>query len=437
VHNMNTKIETNLISILQDEFKNIERHWNGSAHSVLNEKRKEAFLKFEKTGFASVKNEEWKYTNLSSLLKEPLNTTSAAHLTKQEIAPFLYDLEANKLVFINGQFSEELSTILSPISELEILKLNHTDSTIIEKYFAGKTYSSNDGLSLLNTAFSENGIFIRIKKNKALQYPVLFYHFTDSRQEKVLSQPRILVIAEENTQATLVESFHTVGTNTSFTNSITELVLKKDAVVDYYKIQDDTENSYHVGSTEILHEAKSNSSSTTITIGGAITRNNLNITLDAEYCEAHLNGLYLLKGNQHVDNHTIADHAKANCYSNELYKGIMDDHSTGVFNGKIFVKPNAQKTNAFQSNKNILLSKNASINTKPQLEIFADDVKCSHGATIGQLDEESLFYLRARGIDEAQAKRLLLHAFANDVLEKIKIEPLKEFLKVKIEERLQ
>ncbi len=197
------------------------------------------------------------------------------------------------------------------------------------------------------------------------------------------------------------------------------------------------ENSYHVGSKEILHEAKSISKSTTITIGGAITRNNLNITLDAEFCEAHLNGLYLLKGNQHVDNHTIADHAKANCYSNELYKGIMDDKSTGVFNGKIFVKPDAQKTNAFQSNKNVLLSKEATVNTKPQLEIFADDVKCSHGATTGQLDAESLFYLRSRGIGEAAAKRLLLHAFANDVIERIKIESLREILLAKIEERLK
>lgn len=431
-----TTIDTNLTSVLQKEFEKAEGK-RKDIDSVLNQKQKEAFQSFEKTGFPSVKNEEWKYTNLSSLLKENFNTSTIISLTKQDITPFIYNIEANNLVFINGAFSKELSTILSPASELEIAEIKNIDKTITGNYFARKTYSSNDGLSLLNTAFAENGLFLSIKKKKSLKYPVILYNFTDSRQGNVLAQPRNLVILEENAHASIVETFHTIGANTSFVNSISELVLKQDANLDYYKIQDDTENSYHVGSTEILHEAKSISSSTTITIGGALVRNNLNITLNAEFCEAHMNGLYMLKGTQHVDNHTIADHAKPNCYSSELYKGIMDDKSTGVFNGKIFVKPDAQKTNAFQSNKNVLLSKEATVNTKPQLEIFADDVKCSHGATTGQLDEESLFYLRSRGIGEAQSKRLLLHAFANDVLERIKIEPLRVILSAKMEERLK
>lgn len=433
---MKNTIDTNLTSVLQEEFRKAESK-RSSTDSVLNQKQKEAFQNFEKTGFPSVKNEEWKYTNLSSLLKEDFSASPATSLAKQDIESFLYPIEANALVFVNGLFVKELSTILSPSSELEIEELKNADKSITEKYFARKTYSSTDGLSLLNTAFAENGLLLVIKKNKAPKYPVILYNFIDSRKGNVLVQPRNLVIAEENAQAAVIETYHTIGTHTGFTNSITEIVLKQDANVDYYKIQDDVECSYHVGSTEILHEAKSYSSATTVTIGGAIVRNNLNITLDAEYCEAHLNGLYMLKGTQHVDNHTIADHAKPNCYSNELYKGIMDDKSTGVFNGKIFVKQDAQKTNAFQSNKNVLLSKEASVNTKPQLEIYADDVKCSHGATTGQLDEESLFYLRSRGIGEAAAKRLLLHAFANDVLERIKIEPLRELLLQKMEQRLQ
>ena len=431
-----TTIDTNLTSVLQEEFKKAESK-KKDLDSVLSKKQKEAFQDFEKTGFPSTKNEEWKYTNLSSLLKEDFSTSPAPSLTKQDVIAFIYDLEANNLVFVNGIFSNELSTIISSPSELEISELKDADKSITSNYYARKAYSSNDGLSLLNTAFAENGLLLVVKKNKTLKHPVVIYNFTDSRHGNILAQPRNLIILEENAQAAIVETFHTVGTNTSFINSISELVLKQDAVLDYYKIQDDTENSYHVGSTEILHEAKSTSSSTTVTLGGAITRNNLNITLNAEYCEAHMNGLYMLRGDQHVDNHTIADHAKANCYSNELYKGIMDDSSTGVFNGKIFVKPDAQKTNAFQSNKNVLLSREASVNTKPQLEIFADDVKCSHGATTGQLDEESLFYLRSRGIGEAQAKRLLLHAFANDVLERIKIEPLKAILSAKMEKRLK
>ncbi len=429
-----TTIDTNLTSILQEEFKKAE---SKRTNIVLGDKQKIAFQDFEKTGFPSVKNEEWKYTNLLSLLKENFNPAPTTSLTKQDISAHLYNIEANNLVFVNGIFSKELSTILSPSSELEITELKDADKSITSTYFARKTYSSADGLSLLNTAFAENGLFVLVKKNKTPKFPVILYNFTDSRLGNVLAQPRTLVVLEENAQASIVEIFHTLGTNTSFVNSLTELVLKQDANLDYYKIQDDTENSYHVGSTEILHEAKSISSSTTITIGGAITRNNLNITLNAEFCEAHMNGLYMLKGTQHVDNHTIADHAKPNCYSNELYKGIMDEKSTGVFNGKIFVKPDAQKTNAFQSNKNVLISKEATVNTKPQLEIYADDVKCSHGATTGQLDEEALFYLRSRGIGEAQSKRLLLHAFANDVIERIKIVPLREILSTKMEERLR
>jgi Fe-S cluster assembly protein SufD len=433
---MNTTIDTNLTTLLHEKFGQLEKSWNGSAGSFINTKRKEAFAAFEKKGFPSVKNEEWKYTNLTQLLKQEYQVAAGTSLTKEDIKPFLYPIEANILVMVNGAYVPELSTLLAPSEQLEVKELKDAEPALLEKYFARQTYSAQDALSLLNTAFAEKGLFVRILKNKALQHPVVIYNFCDSRQGNVLANPRNLVIAEANAQATVLETFYTIGNNTSFTNVITEIVLKQDALVDYYKLQDDHEQSAHVGSTEILHEEKSISSSTTVTLGGAITRNNLNITLAAEYSEAYLNGLYLMQNNQHVDNHTIADHALPNCYSNELYKGVMDGSSTGVFNGKIFVKPDAQKTNAFQSNKNILLSKDASVNTKPQLEIFADDVKCSHGATTGQLDEAALFYLRARGIGEQQAKKLLLHAFANDVLEKIKFEPLKEILLNKIAQRL-
>jgi len=252
----------------------------------------------------------------------------------------------------------------------------------------------------------------------------------------VMSQPRNLIILEDNAQATIVESFHTIGTNDSFTNCFTEVVLNKDAHLDYYKIQNDSDKSYHVGTTQIYHVKKSYSSSTTITLSGAIVRNNLNIELGDEYCEAYLNGLYLEQGNMHVDNHTLVDHAKPNCYTNELYKGVLDDKSSGVFNGKIYVKLDAQKTNAFQSNKNILLSPNASMNTKPQLEILADDVKCSHGCTIGQMDDNALFFLRSRGIGESNAKALLTYAFASDVIDKVKLEPLRIHLNGLIAQRL-
>jgi len=429
-----TSIDTPLVSVLQDSF--VEKENNSKNDKIeLASKRKEAFQLFSATGIPSPKNEEWKYTNLASLVKEKFSF-EIGKLSKDEVQKHFLAFEAYHVVILNGIFNKEYSQLPTASTEFEIKGLNEMDGATLQNYFARKAYSSNDGMSLLNTAFSENGICIEVKKGKTVSKPVILYFINDCRKENTLVQPRILVIANGNSSLSLIETFVTIGSHTDFTNIITEIVLKQEAHVDYHKIQDGAVNSYHVGTTEILHEAKSTSNSTTITLGGAITRNNLNITLDAEHCEAYLNGLYLINGKQHVDNHTVADHAKPNCYSNELYKGIMDDHSTGVFNGKILVRLDAQKTNAFQSNKNILLSKDASVNTKPQLEIFADDVKCSHGATTGQLDNEALFYLQSRGIGEKEAQRFLLHAFANDVLERIKIEPLKELLLAKIEKRL-
>ena len=433
---MSTILQQNTLNeLLLSEFKTNESKWNGSAGSIINKRKKEAFLEFEKTGFPTIKNEEWKYTNLTNLLQNDFSSEQKLIIDQEQIAPFLFNNEEERLIFINGVYRPDLSTIVA--QSISIVSFKEADKSVLEKYFAKTSYSKNDPLSSINTALSENGLLITIGKNKAVEKPLFLYFISVAEEKNIFSQPRILIVSEENSHATIVQSFHTLGKHISFSNIVTEIILKEGSNIDCYNIQADTENSNIVATTELYHEAKSISSTTTITLSGGMVRNNLNITLDAEHCEAYMNGLYLLKDNQHVDNHTIADHAKPNCYSNELYKGILDDQSTGVFNGKIFVKPDAQKTNAFQSNKNVLLSKDATINTKPQLEIFADDVKCSHGATIGQMDEESLFYLRSRGIGEDKAKVLLMNAFANDIIEKVKIDSLKEILLHKIEERLQ
>ena len=244
----------------------------------------------------------------------------------------------------------------------------------------------------------------------------------------------VLCMLRKRHRFTLVETFATIGQGEGFTNQVMEIVVEKDARLEYYKIQNDAGSQ--VSTTHIRQIGKSYSNTVTISLNGGIVRNNLNIVLDAEHCEAHLYGLYFQKGQNHVDNHTVVDNVKPNCFSNELYKGIMDDNATGVFNGKIFVRPQAQKTNAYQSNKNILLSGSATVNTKPQLEIFADDVKCSHGCTVGRLDEEALFYLQSRGITEKNAKSLLLHAFAGDILEHIKLKVIREYVDQLISERL-
>lgn len=422
----------NLKDILLSNYKAFE-NGNGKSFSSL---RKDAILNFERVGFPTLKNEEWKYTNIAPALKKEYSIDSIPSLSQKEIDSFiLKGVKANNLVFINGVFSKELSTIVSPETHLVIKNFSEADPAILEKYF-GKKLSSNDAFTYLNTAFAYNGSFIRIPKGKRVEEPVFIYLISDARSQNVFSQPRNLFIAEENSEVKFVESYHTAGNMSGFTNVVTEIVVNTNANVDYYKIQNDSPEAYHVGTTQVHQEGKSYFSSTTVILNSAIIRNNLNVVMNAEYCEATMYGLTLLNGNQHADNHTIADHAMPNCFSNELYKAILDGKTSGVFNGKIFVRQDAQKTNAFQSNKNILLSKDATMNTKPQLEIFADDVKCSHGATVGQLDEEPLFYLRSRGISEANAKALLVLAFAQDVIDHIKIEPLKNYLLSEISSRL-
>jgi Fe-S cluster assembly protein SufD len=433
---MNTTVNTtDLKETLLSGFKSHKS--NLKDNTALQSRKKDALATFEKLGFPTTKNEEWKYTNLSSVLKKDFMLAGSSILLKEDVRPFLLaGTEANHVVFVNGAYSKELSTIVSPESSIIIKNFSDTDPKILESYFGKLADADKDSFTALNTAFAENGAFIRIPKGKVVEAPVILYFISDGRQADILTQPRNLFIAEENSFAKVIETFNHIGSKTSFTNIVTEIVMKKDAFLEYYKIQNESENGHHVGTTEVLHEAKSHFSSTTITLNGGIIRNNLNIVLNAEFCESTLYGLYVLKNKQHVDNHTLVDHAMPNCYSNELYKGILDNKSTGVFNGKINVRPDAQKTNAFQSNKNILLSKDASMNTKPQLEIFADDVKCSHGTTVGQMDEEPLFYLRSRGIREDNAKALLMNAFANDIIEHIKIDALKEKIQHLVFERL-
>ena len=289
----------------------------------------------------------------------------------------------------------------------------------------------------MNTAFVQDGIFIHIRKGMAAEHPLYIYHITDGRTVNILSQPRILMHLAERAQVQVVETYSTLGLSENLTNQVTEVILERDAIAEYYKIQNDAPQTSQVSTTHFRQVDKSVVHTVTITLNGGIIRNNLNIAIEAERSEADLHGLYFVNGRSHVDNHTTVDHIKPNCLSNELYKGVITDEATAVFNGKIFVQPQAQKTNAYQSNKNILLSPSANVNTKPQLEIFADDVKCSHGCTIGQLDEEGLFYLKSRGIGDEMAKSLLVHAFAGDILEHIKSPVIRSYVDSLISERLQ
>lgn len=405
--------------------------------------REQALKAFRAQGLPHRKSEEYKYTPVTKALEKEFESITGQSPVPAEdtvIGEFVpKDLDGNVLVFVNGHYRADYSKIISPEDEIIIREYDKAAAEQpgeLAQYLAAFEDSEEDPFASLNMVLSRGGTFIKVADNKVIEKPVVLYFIADTHADKATAHPRNLFVAGKNSQVNLVESFYSAGENASFTNILSEILLQEDAFVNYHKIQLESSHAFHVGNTRVHQAGKSVFNGITVTLSGKMVRNNLDISLDTEYCETHMYGLYLLDGNQHVDNHTTVDHRKAHCESNELYKGILDDKATGVFNGKIFVRPGAQKTNAFQSNKNILLSDDATVNTKPQLEIWADDVKCSHGATTGQIDEDQLFYLRARGLSEDNARAMLLYAFSQDVLENIKVASIKTYLESIISARL-
>jgi Fe-S cluster assembly protein SufD len=425
----------------KEQFDQLQLTDKGDA---LDKVRQKGFNAFSQFGIPTSKHEEWKYTRIGGLFNKEYffpKTKGAVSLSPAKLDGVRlpgYE-QANELIFVNGVFSFDLSTVRS--SSLVVLPLEEAATNEYAAIVAANLGHSakylNDGINALNTAFVHGGVFIHVKKGQVPEHPVYVYHIADAGAENVFSQPRSLVHISENAQVQIVETFSTIGMAESFTNQVMEIVVEKDALLEFYKIQNDAPTTSQVSTTHVRQTGKSYTHIVTISLNGGIIRNNLNVVLEAEYCEAHLYGLYFQQGQTHIDNHTVVDNVKPHCLSNELYKGIINDKATAVFNGKIFVQRDAQKTNAYQSNKNILLSAEASVNTKPQLEIFADDVKCSHGCTIGRLDEEGLFYLQSRGINETIARSLLVHAFAIDILEHIKPVQIREYVNKMISERLE
>ncbi len=437
-----TTESTDLRSKFAAEFEVIESGMNGGSKSHIHSIRRAAIEQFTVLGFPTIRNEEWKYTNVQSLVNRNyvLSFRHEAVLDRAAIEPFLLDsLNAYVLVFVNGFFCETLSSLPAVQGKIVVGSLAASQQAygmVIREHFAQHADYSSDAFTALNTAFAHDGAFVWVPDGQVLDRPVHIVSVADARSSDVFAQPRHLIVLGKNSQARFVETSGTVGEHMGFQNGATEIYVGEDAVAEYYRVQDSGGQSALVNTLNVHQEQSSTFTTVTATLDGLFVRNNVNILLNGERAEAHLNGLYLPTASQHVDNHTLVDHAKPNCNSNELYKGVLDGNATGVFNGKVLVRPDAQKTNAFQSNRNVLLSETASINSKPQLEIFADDVKCSHGATIGQLDEEALFYLRARGLGEDRAKALLLYAFASDVLDTIALAPLREHLEIRVAQRL-
>ncbi|KAA6434154.1 Fe-S cluster assembly protein SufD [Dyadobacter flavalbus] len=425
---------------LVTDFYARESVMNGEASSAFHQKKRAALAEFDKLGFPTTRNEEWKYSNVKDLTSVLYNFNADSSITSADLEDLkIPSQEANILYFINGHYNAALSVFVSASSQIIIDSLQEAykkDPVLINTYFNELVKDENDAFTALNTAFAQDGVFIHIPDNQTVEHPVILRFISDARVQNVGSQPRNIIAVGRNAHVKLAEAYRTLGNERSFTNTVTEIFVSEDAGVEYYKVQNESENAYHIGTTKVKMLDRSQFYSGTVTLNGRFTRNNLNIILDGERCEAHMYGLYFPDGVQHVDNHTVADHRKPNSESNELYKGILRDRSKGVFNGKIFVRPDAQKTNAFQSCKNIVLSTDATMNTKPQLEIFADDVKCSHGTTTGQIDEEALFYMRSRGISQSEAMALLMFAFCADVISQIRIDSVREYLEGVIAEKL-
>lgn len=397
----------------------------------LHDIRTAAIKNFENKGFPTKKEEAWKYTSLNAILKNDFsvfpnteNTIEYRDVKKY----FLHEIDSYKVVFIDGVFSSNLSSTTHDGIDVCLMSsaLNKPKyKMVIDTYF-NQIASKDESLTSLNTAFANEGAYINIPKSKVADKPIEIMYFSTGSEKALLVQPRNLVIVGENSHVQIIERHQCLNDNAVLTNSVTEIFAAKRAIVDYYKIQNDAAEANLIDNTYVSQKQESHVSVQTFSFGGNLTRNNLNFYHFGERLTSTLNGITIIGEKQHVDHYTLVHHAQPNCESFQDYKGIFNDRATGVFNGKVFVEKEAQKTNAFQQSNNILLSDKATINAKPQLEIFADDVKCSHGCTVGQLDETALFYMQQRGIPKKEAKALLMYAFSNAVIENIKIPELKK-----------
>lgn len=426
-------LKQNLCSFAQKQI-------NATEESHIQHIKSEALKVFEDKGFPTKKLEAWKYTSLNAALKEDyILDASSTSISEQELNKWLIDTNHNRLVFINGTFA----TSLSKINEENIVAIPLSEAIKSSEYISDlKQYWSqiakaDEEMTALNIASTNEGVFIKIKKNKVIETPLELVFLTTGIEQSFWQQPHNLIIAEENTQIKIIERHQNLSEQIVFTNSVTEIYTAKNAFLDYYKIQNDEENTFLVDNTYVKQESDSHASVHSFSFGGNIVRNNLNFYQKGEHIESTLKGITILNNRQHTDHYTLVNHEEPNCESHQDYKSILMGRSTMAFNGKIMVEKIAQKTNAYQQNDNILLSDKASAYTKPQLEIFADDVKCSHGCTIGQFDNNAVFYLQTRGIPKKQAEALLTYAFAHSVLDSVKIERLKEAIDEMIAKKLE
>ena len=393
--------------------------------------RSSAMDRFEQLGFPPVTDEEWKYTNLATLAKEEFVPVTSGSSAALDLKDFEYPETADAhLVVVDGFLREDLSTKtgLGDVVAVDLFSAvqDARYNKIVRKYLARNAGYHNNGLTALNTAFLQSGVFLWIPKNVKLERPLQITFVADA--ENGASFPRLLVVAEENSSATFIESYVSSNDGKYFTNAIAEIVLKDGAQLEHYRVQRESNNAYHVSTTSAELGRASRYGTTSINLGAQLSRHDVSVVMDHEGAETAVDGLYMAGSDQHTDTHSVIDHKQPHCTSHQLYKGILDGNGRAVFNGKVFVREGAQKTDAQQTNKNLLLSDKARVDTKPQLEIYADDVKCAHGAAIGQIDPEELFYLETRGLGPELGRSLLTYGFAEEVIGKIKIDSIRSQL---------
>jgi Fe-S cluster assembly protein SufD len=449
---------TEQIGTYLESFTELHKRAPGQNLPWLRELREKAFARFCETGFPTTHDEDWRFTNVSPIAKTSFQLTTDEKLPSlEQVKPFFVPGSACQLVFVNGKFAKSLSSLPAVPEGVHVSSLAdeiNRDPAALEPHLGRYLNIERDAFSALNTAFLDDGAYVQIRRGTVIHNPICFLYVSTSNESPLMSHPRNLIVAENETQATIVEDYVSISPDHvgagaltrptpddavrsyAFCNTATELVAGDNASISHYMIEREHHQTYNVSTLRIQQGRSANISSHSVLLGGGLVRNNVHPVLAGEGTECLINGLFIGNGQQHLDNYMLVEHASPHCASRQFYNGILDDQAHGVFHGRIIVHKDAQKTDAKQTNRNLLLSDDARIDTKPQLEIYADDVKCTHGATIGQIEENALFYLRSRGIDEISARKLLLLAFANECLDRMAANPAREHVEKLINEHL-
>jgi len=406
----------------------------------LSKLREDAFARFCAVGFPTAKDEDWRFTSVAPIARSTFAfcEPGKSSVSAKQLAAYRVEGAACQLVFVDGRFAPELSLkgqLPRGVQAGSLAEYLEADPRSLEKHLGRYLNTQRDAFCALNTAFLEDGAYLSIARNVLLEQPIAFL-FVSTGGPRVMSHPRNLIVAEESSEATVLEEYVSLEPGAAFCNAVTELVVGEDSVISHYSVEREDRQAFNVSTLRIQQGRNANVASHSLLLGGALVRNNVHPVLAGEGGECLINGLYIGSGTQHLDNYMLVEHASSHCGSRQFYNGILDEKAHGVFHGRIIVHKAAQKTDAKQTNRNLLLSDEAQIDTKPQLEIYADDVKCTHGATIGQMDESALFYLRSRGIDQGSARRLLLLAFAGECLERMKAGPAREHLEALVNQSL-